>query len=643
MQIVYMVVAIVVILIAHLFRITRWKLFVEIYECPKKKSLIQALSIGYLVNYAIPYKLGDLVRAHIAGKKMRNGRAFGLSTVIIDRYLDVLSVGVIFVILSVGDFGKTATYKSEATFYIVAAVLFLALTSIVYLFRSFGKRFIKLVAGIFNARIEAAILRVAWAIIWNFKDIFWKINKLKMLLTTVAMWSCYLLSYYYFSAFLSSCGMESTWKDIFLLLFAQNNITINTGNIFLLGNAYNAQSFYMLIYTIIPLVILMIISVLMKEDVNEENSGSEYLNLFPHMEPKERLEFLENYFSDNNKEYVANYFKITQGVLILRDYSAGSNATTMLCLGGNDTFFRKYALGRDGERLREQCDWLEKYNSLLPLPAILKREDTDIYCYYDMPYNNGAVGLFEYMHSMPMEKSWNMIQNILETLESTLYRTEVRKADSETIKKYIATKVTQNLGKIKSSKKLQEISQYDTIIINGIEYKNLPHYERYLTEAYLQEIFKDDVYAVIHGDLTVENIICNRDVDGEDRFYIIDPNTGNIHESPNLDYGKLLQSIHGGYEFLMSANQVKVSENKIDFFFVKSSVSIELHKKLDEYLRQKFGEEKLKSIYFHEMIHWLRLMPYKLAKNDKKELIFYAGMIMVFNDVMKMFESEEGR
>lgn len=46
---------------------------------------------------------------------------------------------------------------------------------------------------------------------------------------------------------------------------------------------------------------------------------------------------------------------------------------------------------------------------------------------------------------------------------------------------------------------------------------------------------------------------------------LIDPNTGNIHESPLLDYAKLLQSIHGGYEFLMSVKNVSVEDNNINF------------------------------------------------------------------------------
>ena len=60
------------------------------------------------------------------------------------------------------------------------------------------------------------------------------------------------------------------------------------------------------------------------------------------------------------------------------------------------------------------------------------------------------------------------------------------------------------------------------------------------------------MYSDIHGDLTIENLICRRESEKEKDYYIIDPNTGNVHDSPNLDYSKLLQSLHGGYEFLMN-------------------------------------------------------------------------------------------
>ncbi len=54
-------------------------------------------------------------------------------------------------------------------------------------------------------------------------------------------------------------------------------------------------------------------------------------------------------------------------------------------------------------------------------------------------------------------------------------------------------------------------------------------------------------------------------------WYIIDPNTGNLHDSPYLDYGKLLQSLHGGYEFMMMTPRCTVQENRIDFQLTRSA------------------------------------------------------------------------
>ena len=136
--------------------------------------------------------------------------------------------------------------------------------------------------------------------------------------------------------------------------------------------------------------------------------------------------------------------------------------------------------------------------------------------------------------------------------------------------------------------------------------------------------------------MTIENIVCVRNTT-EDDFYIIDPNTGNVHESANLDYGKLLQSIHGGYEFMMKTYDVSLEENKINFLFTKSHTYVYFYEKLNEYMSSQFSREQVKSIYFHEIIHWLRLMPYKIRKDSDRVLIFYSGLLMVLSDVIEMY------
>lgn len=634
-----LIIAIVLVCLAHFIRTLRWELFVKTYEKPNTKNLLQSLSIGYFINSFIPFKAGDLVRAWISGRKMKNGRGFALATVIVDRYLDILVVGILFAIFSAFNLDSA----DSVWFYMFLAVGVLAVTLLVYILRGYVKRILKNIAGIFNAGIEIRLLRFFWSLIWSFKDIFKKISKTRLLLETLGMWILYLASYYCFAAFLSHQGSNVNWLDVFYMLFTKNSIHVGSlGAITVTQGMMNVQMIWTGIYLFAPIVILFVISLCLKSKDDETlDSEEEYLNLIPQLDENERLNFLETYFSNERREYIESYLKINQNILIIRDYSAGSNATTMLCMNNGKNFFRKYAFGADGDKLYQQIEWLQRFKDIIPLPDIMQYQKQDNFCYYDMPYDSQAVGLFDYAHSMPKENAWKFIKKATECLENSLYKVNQRPADKATIDEYIKSKVNKNLDKIMNAKYLKRLMEYDEIIINGRSFHNLPYYLPYLSEEHLYDIFKNDTYSEIHGDLTIENIICTRNADGEDDFYIIDPNTGNVHDSSNLDYGKLLQSIHGGYEFLMATKNVSIEKNHINFVFTKSESYTYLYSMLDEYMREHFTQERVKSIYYHEIIHWLRLMPYKIEKNGKRVLLFYAGMLMVMNDVINNFEEEK--
>lgn len=627
-----LILSILIICLAHFFRVLQWELFVSTYEKPRKRSLLQALSFGYIVNYFLPFKIGDLVRAYIAGRKMKNGKGFALATVIIDRCLDIIVVGVIFGIFSILGIGKNSDLSFR--YYIMLAISLILFIALVYLFRNKVKILVRFVAGLFNPFIEERILRFSWALIWSFKDIFMRLSKIRLLIYNISMWILYILSYWFFGNFLSRNGMGIRWTDIFISLFAKNSI-VSSG--FLISNNILWYSLYYLV----PSIILIMVSLFIVDKEHTADEESDYLNLLPHINEDERRNFLELYFSGKKNEYIKDYLDMNRNILILRDYSAGSNATTILCTRGGNNFFRKYAFDDDADKLYEQVLWLQKYQDTVPLPDILKYEKTERTCYYDMPYNNNAIGLFSYAHSGPYEYAWAFMRNALECLEGTLYVSNLRNADKQTISKYITDKVDKNIDKILKAKRLKNLMKYEDIVINGVSYKNLSYYLKYLSLDNLQEVFKDDKYSDIHGDLTIENIICMRNQGGKDNFYIIDPNTGNIHNSPNLDYAKLLQSIHGNYEFLMATTSVTLDENHIDFTFIKSEAYAHLWKMLDTYMRENFTKERVKSIYYHEIIHWLRLLPYKIEKNGKRVLLFYAGLLMVLNDVIKWFEEVE--
>lgn len=190
-------------------------------------------------------------------------------------------------------------------------------------------------------------------------------------------------------------------------------------------------------------------------------------------------------------------------------------------------------------------------------------------------------------------------------------------------------------------------------MVNGQRFHTLSFYGEMFNARHMQKIFINDEYCDIHGDLTIENIICLSDDDEVNEkeyagkvkpqtYYFIDPNFGNIHDSPFLDYGKLLQSLHGNYEFLMMVTSVKVDKDKVNFFMTKSESYDKIYKKYREYLRKNFKKDQILSIYYHEIIHWLRLIPYKIRKNEKLSVVFYTGLLTVLNDVWEMEHEDQG-
>lgn len=629
--------SIILISIAHYIRTIRWKLLITTYEKTDNKNLMSAISIGYFINYLLPFKIGDLIRAYIAGKNLKNGFAFSVATVVIDRLMDILTVGLLFMLFyAVGFYNGSYEIK----FYIYLGCGMLIGMAFIWHFRKYVKKGIKTVASIFNERIEFSILKFFWALIWIFQDIVKRINKWKFLGSTFLMWLLYLSSYACFAKCLSLEGEDVKTVDIFYALFAKDSMRMSSfGLAFSTANfTISTQTIYYFLFLLMPTVFLFILSLILKRsgNANEQDEG-QYLNLIPHLDHNERLKFLEIYFSSEQNAYIQGYLKINQNVLVIRDYSAGSNASTMLCMHNNEQFFRKYAFEGGSDKLYRQIEWIRRFKDILPLPEIIRCDRQSGYCFYDMPYKSNSIGLFEYSHSMPRENAWRFIRETLECLESTIYKINMRKADKNTIEEYIESKVNKNIEKIMSAKYIKNLMDYENIYINGHSFKNLKYYLKYLNAENLYEIFKDDTYSEIHGDLTIENIICTRDIHGKDGFYIIDPNTGNVHDSSNLDYAKLLQSIHGGYEFLMATQNIDVNKNRINFIFTKSETYNYLYNMLDGYMNDNFSRERVRSIYYHEIIHWLRLMPYKIEKNGRRSLLFYAGMLMVMNDVVMKF------
>ena len=618
-------------IMGHIFKIKRWGLLISVYEKPVEYNLLNAMTLGHTLNTIFPIRIGDIVRIIWAGKKLKNSYSFSLATVIADLYIDFITVGAIFFFSIISR--KGIYYLEKIPYYYAFIFIFIIpITFLVIIWKKYIKLFVKKVASIFNERIELSLLYITYLCFTSIKDIFQKINKLKFIFLTFGIWSSYIISYSLFAKFMQKKGENYSIFDIFSKLFSGASL-------------YNVEKKilpYWIIYLLLPLGICLLFSLVLYVLVKKENFY--YRQTLPQINSRERLAFLKTYFSNENRENMRAYLEINKDVLIIEDISAGSNASTLIVMKKDGTlFFRKYAFNDDGIKLKKQIEWIEKHFDDIPLPIIVEKEEGYNYVTYDMKNLGNSIGMFKYIHTMPLKESWNILKKALKDIQR-LHKRNLRESNEKDIEQYIKSKVVDNLKIILTeSKYIKNLEKYKSIFVNGVELPTLRNYDKILNIEYLKSIFNDDKYSDIHGDLTIENIIGILDNNIEnlvgkkyDEYYFIDPNTGNIHDSPFLDYAKLLQSLHGNYEFLMNVSEIKIEKNYINFMVTESDAYVQLYQKYYSYLKEKFSNRDIISIFFHEIIHWLRLLPYKIKKNDKLAVVFYTKLLKIIADVQEI-------
>lgn len=637
----FFTISVICMVVGHIFKVKRWGLFISVYEEPSEADLLNAMTFGHTINTACPIRVGDLVRFLLAGRKLKNGQSLSLATVVTDLYVDLITVGAMFFGLSL--IGKSGEKLQEmAVFYRDVFLIVIPLTIICIFCRKAIKKIIRAIASIFNEKLEFRILYVSYLCIASLKDIVKKINKIKFILFTIGIWAFYVASYVIFAEAVQRYGYYYSTSDVFTELFSGSSLYhINSGLVPFWGA-----------YLLLPLAICWCISMILKSFDKSKIVGGR--TVLPQMNRSDRLAFLKTYYEDEKREHIQGYLDINKDVTVVEDNSSGSNASTLLVMKPDgELFFRKYAFDQDGVKLKEQIDYIEMHQSDIPLPIIVSQTIENNYTTYDMHSYANTVGLFRCIHTMPVEYSWSTLKKALDDIASGLHQKNTRKADAETIKKYIQSKVIKNIGIITNDDKyIKSLEQYDYISVNGRKLRTLKFYGSILSEEHLVDVFIDDMYSDIHGDLTIENIVCVGDeaeIDAAEykgkmkpqTYYFIDPNTGNLHDSPFLDYAKLLQSLHGCYEFLMMVSNVKIDKDKISFLMTNSENYRKIYEMYKKYLMEKFTRKQIISIYYHEVVHWLRLMPYKIHKNEKMAVVFYTGLLTVLNDTWELENGEK--
>ena len=428
--------SIVFMIIGHLWKMQRWGQMVSIYEKPNSKNLLSSLSIGHFINALIPFRLGYIVRVLLSGKKMKNGYPFAIATVIADLYIDTIIVCAVYFLFYIFHV-RPDVIGATSKVYGILFFLLVMFTLTFSVFKKEVKRIVYWISSKFNDKIEFSILYTTYLSIASMKDILFRTDRIKVFILTIYMWASYMASYAFLSAAIKRYNPEYGIVYVFNQLFSGD----------LMYDAFPGETWIWIAYMICPLIGCYGISLLLKGDKPVPNR-----NVLPQMNETDRLSFLRMYYEDNDPAFIHAYLDINQDVSVVKDNSAGSNASTIMAITQNGyVVFRKYAFGKDGDKLKEQKEWIEKHQEMIPLPAILYQKESPAYYSYDMHAYNKAVGLFQYIHTVPVNLSWKVLEKALNDIRLNLHSQNNKISDKDFLEDYIDTKILKNLEIIRSS------------------------------------------------------------------------------------------------------------------------------------------------------------------------------------------------
>lgn len=628
--------AVLFLFLGHAVRVRRWKLLLPPSQTHTSSPEFAALSVGYVLNFILPLKAGELVRCVIYSFLAKKDLGASISSVLIERATDVVVwvciVGLTALLAIPSWEGATLADGFNIITAGTAAVILLAW--------SIGKatwsrRALNKVTIIFNDEIRFTLHHWFWTLSETFQRLLRQPKQ--FFVHTALMWSFYLIAYVILarclemtvaemtSVFFAAPWAPTAWtafhevsmqRQIAITLFAVGPVAFIACYVFI-SRKYKVRPRTIVQWFSDPALFLASGAYRRQHYINEEQYRG----------------FLRRTFSgDSTLLAQFDNLRTEDNTVLHRVFHGGSDALTALVQIDDALVVRKFALGAGRDKLALQCQWLKKYRSELPLVRVANERESSLYFSYDMPYLSGSREFFEVIHTSSHDISWKILKSVLNKISHfhSLHSREA--ASSAIINEYVETKLRGNFEKITELAPL--LFQEEAIVINGVQI-NTRAIRDWICSEQVVESFRTRTSSLIHGDLTIENVLVNEDF--EDGWFLIDPNVGNLFESPLIDYAKLLQSLHLGYESLHRDAYCRLEENEVFVSLHRTSQYAYLCTRYTDWIRERLGEDGLREVRLHEIFHYFRLTPYKFRRSPNSGMTFAACSLILADQYLKEF------
>jgi hypothetical protein len=606
------VTAIGTLMLGHVLRAVRQATLFPVGARPGNFHLTVGLSVAYVINALLPFRIGEIARCLYVS--VRDKQSFGMvcATVIAERLSDLAAVAAILccIVLLSGDTQLLAPALQITAMGAVATGALRLLT------RSPRARALYWsAASLFNDEVRLKLVDIAWTTAQLINS--GSLLRPHYLLLTGLMWSAYLAAYALLAA---AIGIDVSTVITTLLATPLSP---------LLGAPSVARD---LALATSLTAILILVAGLTADSVGMRASVRTLLRFGL---PKAELQLalsgqsfartsdygavLDAHFTDRESTIAHFGLHGLEGARVRHLLPGGSDAITAVVETDQGLVIRKFATGDAGRKLLDQAEWLDAHRSELPLAKLISQNRSASKFHYDMPLLHTARDLYEMVHITPFSESRRLLENLVDHVASWHATHVVEQPCEEAVDAYVQRKIIDN-ARIALNFARQRLPE--CFRINN-ETHQLRDWDRLLDPTWAKMQMPTRATSLIHGDLTIENIIVSPD--SPRGWYLIDPNPGNLFDSPLIDWAKLMQSLNLGYESLNRGAAPQVRGDAIDVMFHRSRIYSDLHAGLREQLSDRLGAPVLREIAFHEIVNYLRLIPYKIRRNPAKALTFFAS------------------
>jgi hypothetical protein len=381
----------IIFLATVLLKLKRTQMLLEYAKPNSFKTNLQGLSIAYIANLIIPFRLGEIARGIFISSKTRISLGFTFGTIILDRGVDIIVISTILIFYFLGNSFDSLMFVSFTDIiFLTSGTAAFALLVLVVIRTRFLLFSLSKISKMFNSSIESRIKNSIWGLILSFQQLKNEKNTARKYLALVAIyWILVFSSMYLLISSITGLGIIASGNFqhipfISFVILNGNEILSEYASIVKTSNVMmnDVQGEFLEIFSLLswiiytlPFLIVGIVTLfsLLFSIYLHQNHRREKISL---VESRTKalapIEFLDSFFM--RERIIDDFHKrsVLGGYKIIEYFKGGSDAVTMLLEKPTGKMVHKVSglIGRD--KLIAQELWLRQ----TPSKGIVKVSDS---------------------------------------------------------------------------------------------------------------------------------------------------------------------------------------------------------------------------------------------------------------------------